>query len=67
MCPHGWGAPVEYPVDMRHRLRAFLPATVVGRYYRPGQILPNGDFSISHRDLLTGDLDRIERLQPARR
>jgi hypothetical protein len=52
---------------LRHRLRAFLPATVVGRYYRPGQILPNGDFSISHRDLLTGDLDRIERLQPARR
>ncbi|WNI20445.1 hypothetical protein [Streptomyces sp. ITFR-16] len=65
--PSGWGAPVVYPGDMRHRLRAFLPTAVVGRHYRHGQTLPNGDFTISHRDLLAGDLDRIERLRPTRR
>ncbi|QNE75245.1 hypothetical protein F0344_12055 [Streptomyces finlayi] len=65
--PSGWGAPVVHPGDMRHRLRDFLPTAVVGRHYGRGQTLPNGDFTISHRDLLTGDLDRIERLQPNRR
>lgn len=65
--PSDWGAPVAYPGDMRHRLRALLPAAVVGRHYGPGQSLPNGDFTISHRDLRTGDLDRIERLRPTRR
>ncbi|MFJ3338939.1 hypothetical protein [Streptomyces sp. NPDC086766] len=65
--PAGWGTPVDYPGDMRHRLRAFLPTTVMGRQYAEGQALPNGDFTISHRDLLAGDLDRIERLQPAHR
>ncbi len=64
--PSDWGAPVVYPGDMRHRLRAFLPTAVVGRHYGRGQTLPNGDFTISHLDLLTGDLDRIERLQPTR-
>ncbi|WP_234016803.1 hypothetical protein [Streptomyces sp. LaPpAH-108] len=65
--PADWGAPVDYPGDMRHRLRAFLPTAVVGRYYGRGQALPNGDFSIRHSDLLAGDLDRIERLRPNRR
>ncbi|WP_055585638.1 hypothetical protein [Peterkaempfera griseoplana] len=65
--PSSWGAPVVYPGEMRHHLRAFLPATIVGRHYGGGQTLPNGDFTISHRDLLNGDLDRIERLQPPRR
>ncbi|MFK0132402.1 hypothetical protein ACIQRZ_18860 [Streptomyces rubiginosohelvolus] len=55
------------PRGMRHRLRAFLPTAVVGRHYDSGQTLPNGDFTISHRDSLTGDPDRIERLQPIRR
>ncbi|MEU8712227.1 hypothetical protein [Streptomyces sp. NPDC048663] len=63
--PADWGAAVAYPGDMRHHLRAFLPATVVGRYFGSGQALPNGDFAISHRDLLSGVLDRIERLRPA--
>lgn len=63
--PADWGAAVAYPGDMRHHLRAFLPAAVVGRYFGSGQALPNGDFVISHRDLLSGDLDRIERLRPA--
>ncbi|MFB6963008.1 hypothetical protein ACFCYB_40120 [Streptomyces sp. NPDC056309] len=44
-----------------------LPAAVVGRYYGREQTLLNGDFTIRHRDLLAGDLDRIERLQPTRR
>ncbi|MFE9454842.1 hypothetical protein [Streptomyces sp. NPDC006739] len=52
---------------MRHRLRAFLPTAVVGQHYGRGQTLPNGDFTIHHRELLAGDLDRIERLQPNRR
>ncbi|MFF7048648.1 hypothetical protein ACFY94_09860 [Streptomyces griseorubiginosus] len=65
--PAGWGELVDYPGNMRHSLRAFLPTTVVGRYYGEGQALPNGDFAISHRNLLSGDLDRIERLQPTRR
>ncbi|MGW2328356.1 hypothetical protein ACWC5C_21690 [Streptomyces sp. NPDC001700] len=65
--PAGWGEPVDYPPAMRHNLRTFLPTAVMGRYYGEGQTLPNGDFTISHRDLLTGDLDRITRLQPPRR
>ena len=65
--PVGWGEPVDYPRDMRHSLRTFLPATVVGRHYGRGQALLNGDFAISHHDLLAGDLDRITRLQPTRR
>ncbi|MGW4044498.1 hypothetical protein [Streptomyces sp. NPDC004721] len=64
--PSGWGESVDYPRNMRHSLRTFLPATVLGRYYGPEQALLNGDFTISHHDLLTGDLDRIERLQPTR-
>ena len=62
--PSDWGEPVDYPKNMRHSLRSFLPTNVVGRHYGQGQVLPNGDFTISHRDLLTGDLDRITRLQP---
>jgi hypothetical protein len=64
--PTGWGEPVAYPRNMRHSLRAFLPDAVVGRYYGRGQTLPNGDFTISHRDLLAHELDRIERLRPTR-
>ncbi len=52
---------------MRHRLRAFLPGAVVGRKYGDGPALRNGDFSISHRDLLEGDLDHVERLRPGAR
>ncbi|MHA6762586.1 hypothetical protein [Streptacidiphilus sp. PAMC 29251] len=62
--PTGWGKPVSHPGDMRHGLRSFLPDTVVGTYFG-GRSLPNGDFAITHDDLLTGDLDRIQRLQPA--
>ncbi|MDT0466452.1 hypothetical protein [Streptomyces gibsoniae] len=65
--PAGWGEPVDYPRDMRHSLRTFLPDAVTGRHYGREQALPNGDFTISHRDLLAGDLDRITRLQPTRR
>ncbi|MER6280916.1 hypothetical protein ABT202_32240 [Streptomyces sp900105245] len=63
--PDDWGAPVTYPERMRHSLRALLPDRVVGRYYGDGRALPNGDFGISHQDLLTGDLDRVERHRPA--
>lgn len=60
--PPAWGAPVTHPTALRHRTRAFLPAAVVGRHYGPEQPLPNGDFSISHRDLLSGDLNAVERV-----
>lgn len=65
--PSGWGVPVDHPRSMRHSLRAFLPDAVVGRHYPPGRTLPNGDFAISHEDLVSADLDRIERLRPTRR
>ncbi|QKV96765.1 hypothetical protein HUT19_37925 [Streptomyces sp. NA02950] len=61
--PEGWGEPVDYPADVRHELREFLPDTVMGAYY--GQdALPNGDFTLAHDDLLAADLDRIRRLRP---
>ncbi|MCX5205346.1 hypothetical protein OG897_28295 [Streptomyces sp. NBC_00237] len=62
--PADWGSPVEYSGHMRHRLRGFLPDTVIGRYFGDEQKLINGDFTISHLDLLTDDADRIERLHP---
>ncbi|MFF4960657.1 hypothetical protein [Streptomyces sp. NPDC001222] len=65
--PAGWGEPVDYPRDMRHSLRTFLPDAVMGRHYGREQALRNGDFTISHHDLLAGDLDRIRRLRPTRR
>jgi len=64
--PSDWGEPVNYSKNMRHSLRSFRPTTVVGRHYDQGQMLLNGDFAISHSDLLTGDLDRITRLQSTR-
>ncbi|REK87128.1 hypothetical protein DY245_28410 [Streptomyces inhibens] len=60
--PLGWGEPVDYPRGMRHHLRTFLPETVVGAYY--GGRLANGDFSVTHDDLLAGDLDRMRRIRP---
>jgi hypothetical protein len=60
--PEGWGEPVDHDPAMRHSLRGFLPDTVVGRSFVG--TLPNGDFAIGHGDLLTGDLDRVVRLQP---
>jgi hypothetical protein len=65
--PAGWGESVDYPESMRHSLRSFLPAAVMGQHYGGGDALLNGDFSISHNDLLAGDLARIERSQPSRR
>ncbi|MFJ8884334.1 hypothetical protein ACIRJR_13120 [Streptomyces sp. NPDC102402] len=65
--PSGWGSPVDYPGHMRHSLRAFLPDRVMGRRYDRGETLPNGDFAISHHDLLAGRLDRVTRLRPVRR
>lgn len=60
----GWGAAVEYPKRMRHTLRGLLPDRVVGRYFGDGEALVNGDFGIGHRELLAGELDRIERRRP---
>ncbi|MFE1959945.1 hypothetical protein [Streptomyces sp. NPDC059479] len=62
--PADWGEPVAHPPRMRHELRRFLPDTVMGTYFgeRP---LPNGDFVLSHSDLLAGHLNRIRRLSPA--
>jgi hypothetical protein len=63
--PQDWGNPVEYPADMRHSLRDFLPDTVLGSYYGDDEELVNGDFAIGHRDLLDGALDRVTRLRPS--
>ncbi|MFJ9032185.1 hypothetical protein ACIRQP_27390 [Streptomyces sp. NPDC102274] len=61
--PEGWGEAVDYPPGIRHQLRQYLPDTVMGSYFG-GCSLPNGDFAITHDDLLAGDLDRIHRLRP---
>lgn len=55
--------PMDWPRDMRHALRAFLPDRVTGARLvdRP---LPNGDFAIGYDDLLNGDVDRLARLRP---
>jgi hypothetical protein len=62
----GWGKPVSYSQagQMRHDLRAFLPEQVLGERFT--EMLPNGDFAITHDDLVRGDLGRIERLAPGR-
>jgi hypothetical protein len=62
----GWGEPVYYTQggQMREDLRAFLPTQVLGEQFTSA--LPNGDFAISHEDLMRGDLERIERLVPGR-
>ncbi|WP_200301980.1 hypothetical protein [Streptomyces adelaidensis] len=60
--PPGWGAPVEYAPAMRHGLRDYLPDTVIGRHF--DGTLPNGDFAISHADLLSGDAERVKRVRP---
>lgn len=62
--PEGWGEPVEYPHGIRHTLRDFLPETVMGAQFTDP--MPNGDFAISHDDLLDGRLSEITRLQPVR-
>ncbi|WP_328861370.1 hypothetical protein [Streptomyces sp. NBC_00306] len=58
-----WGGVVDYRVGMRHRLREFLPDTVVGRRFEGA--MPNGDFVVDHEDLLTGGLDAVRRVGPA--
>ncbi|OLT29444.1 hypothetical protein BJF79_40785 [Actinomadura sp. CNU-125] len=62
--PEGWGEPVRYPHDLREKVRAFLPETVMGAHF--AQEMPNGDFAIAHDDLLAGHLNRMERLAPSR-
>jgi transposase len=62
--PDGWGQPVTYGKDARRQLREFLPTRVTGAYFA-GTPLPNGDFAITHDDLLRGNLDRIERIRPS--
>jgi hypothetical protein len=48
---------------MRAKLRAFLTDAVFGAYVRGS--MPNGDFAISHADLLAERFDRIERVGPS--
>ncbi|MFE2595102.1 hypothetical protein ACFXCZ_01140 [Streptomyces sp. NPDC059396] len=61
--PDDWGEPVSYPPRMRHELRGFLPDTVMGAYFGERPLL-NGDFVLTHKDLLAGRLNRIRRLPP---
>jgi hypothetical protein len=58
-----WGEPVPYDKQLRRRLLDFLPPRVMG--VQVSGLLPNGDFAITHDDLVNGRLDRIERLAPA--
>ncbi|GAA3432758.1 hypothetical protein [Kutzneria kofuensis] len=44
-------------------VRQFLPDAVIGTYFLGS--FPNGDFAISHDDLLTADTARLRRLSPA--
>ncbi|UUU31267.1 hypothetical protein JIX56_15910 [Streptomyces sp. CA-210063] len=60
--PADWGAPVAYDPAMRHGLRDYLPGTVIGWHF--DGTLPNGDFAISHDDLLSGDPERVTRVRP---
>jgi hypothetical protein len=58
--PADWGWAVDYSLGMRHKVRQFLPDAVIGdSFVGP---LPNGDFAITHDDLLTGDPERIQRV-----
>ncbi|MBQ0868025.1 hypothetical protein ACH4RA_06020 [Streptomyces smyrnaeus] len=50
--PTGWGEPVDHGRGMRHRLREFLPAEVRGEHF--SGLLPNGDFALTHAELLAG-------------
>ncbi|WP_326675468.1 hypothetical protein [Streptomyces sp. NBC_01237] len=61
--PEEWGESVDHDPRMRHRLRQFLPDSVMGARFDGS--LPNGDFSLTHGDLLAGRLDRIQRLRPS--
>ncbi|MFD6493006.1 hypothetical protein [Streptomyces sp. NPDC060188] len=45
-----WGSRVDYGHDVPEDLRPFLPRRVMGEYF--GGTLPNGDFAITHTDLL---------------
>jgi hypothetical protein len=47
-----WGELVDYWAGMRHRLREYLPDSVVGCIF--GGRLPNGDFTIDHEERLSG-------------
>jgi hypothetical protein len=55
---------------MSHRLRQFLPDTVLGAHFS-SESMHNGDFTITHddllnSDLLNSDLTTINRRQPTR-
>ncbi|WP_055715338.1 hypothetical protein [Streptomyces torulosus] len=58
--PDGWGSPVDHDPAMRHALRSFLPNTVVGRHF--GGPLRNGDFTISHEELLRVGEEGVSRV-----
>ncbi|MCT2591605.1 hypothetical protein LHJ74_17160 [Streptomyces sp. N2-109] len=61
--PNGWGEPVRYAHGMRQRLREFLPDRVTGSYFGGRDVL-NGDFTLSHDDLLSEALDQVRRVGP---
>ncbi|MFD9493116.1 hypothetical protein ACFWA1_16765 [Streptomyces sp. NPDC060005] len=48
--PGDWGSPVDYGHGVPEDLRPFLPRSVMGDHF--GGTLPNGDFAITHADLL---------------
>ncbi|MFI9384610.1 hypothetical protein [Kutzneria sp. NPDC052558] len=58
--PPDWGRPVAHSPTMRHKLRQFLPDAVIGDHFQG--LLPNGDFAITHDDLLAGDVGKVRRV-----
>ena len=58
--PADWGRTVRYAPGMRHKLRQFLPDAVIGDVFHGP--LPNGDFAITHDDLLAENISRIHRV-----
>jgi len=72
-----WGTPMTYPRRLRHKIRAFLPDEVAGFSLSsspdpsgspvPHPLTCNGDFAITHADLINGRLDRVELTIPGGR
>jgi hypothetical protein len=55
-----WGYPIDYSPGMRRKLRQFLPDAVIGDVFHG--LLPNGDFAITHDDVLAENFDGVHRL-----
>ncbi|GLZ04026.1 hypothetical protein Acsp03_14920 [Actinomadura sp. NBRC 104412] len=60
--PPDWGAPVFYTQPRTAPVAAFLPDRVIGTAFNGWQ--PNGDFVISHDEVLRGEPGLLRRIAP---